>query len=282
MSDLPSLDPVPPDHAIIFLHIPKTAGTTLHRIIKRQYRPAYLYHVDSAAESLSTFQQLPESQRARIRFLMGHFEMGVDAYLPRPSTYFTMLRDPVARVASYYAHVRRDPDHYCHELVNTAQMDLETFVRSGTDVMVSNGQTRMIAGLLYDIPFGQCGPDVLETAKLHLDERFAFVGLTEQFDESLLFMHALFGWRTLFYADRNATPNGVSKQPLTATARQAILEVNQLDMALYTFARKRLAAQITAQGTTFTRRLRTFQTRNRRLRPATHLVDELLIRLLRH
>jgi hypothetical protein len=277
MPDLPS--PIPPDHTVIFLHIPKTAGSTLHRIIKRQYRPAHLYHVGSAADSLSTFQQLPEKQRGRIRFLMGHFEMGVEAWLPRPSTYFTILRDPITRIASYYAHVRRDPDHYCHQLVTTQKMDLETFVRSGADVMVNNGQTRMIAGVLYDIPFGKCTPDILETAKHYLDERFLFVALTEQFDESLLFMQSLLGWRTVYYASRNANPQANGNKLLTEAARQAILEVNQLDMALYAFASTRFAAQITAQGQLFTRRLQSFQSGNRRFGPAIHLVDELLIRL---
>jgi hypothetical protein len=270
---------LPPDHAVIFLHIPKTAGTTLHRIIKRQYRPAQLYHVGSASDSLTTFQQLPESQRAGIHFLMGHFELGVDTWLPRPSTYFTLLRDPVARIVSYYAHVRRDPDHYCHELVNRQKMDLESFVRSGADVMLNDGQTRMIAGVLYDIPFGQCGPDILETAERLLDERFAFVGLTERFDESLLFMQSLFGWRTVYYASRNAAPHKDGKMGLTAAARQAILEVNQLDLALYAFASERFAAQIGGQGQAFTHQLQSFQSRNRRFSPAIHLVDELLIRL---
>ncbi len=273
--------PVTADQAVIFLHIPKTAGTTLHRIIKRQYRPSHLYHVGSAADDLAKFQRLPESRRAKIRFLMGHFEMGIDKYLPRPSTYFTILRDPVARIVSYYSHVRRDPDHYCYEMVNRQKMDLETFVRSQTDVMVSNGQTRMLAGVLYDFPFGKCDPDVLKAAKHHLDERFSFVGLAGQFDESLVCMQALFGWHAIYYARRNATPEENGKKQLTSAAQQAILEVNQLDMALYSFARSRLASEIAMQGPLFDNRLHTFQNRNRRFSWAMHLVDELLIRLFR-
>lgn len=275
------LTPVPSDHTIIFLHIPKTAGTSLHRIIKRQYRPAHLYHVGSSADSLPAFQQLPINQRARIRFLMGHFEMGVDAYVPRPSTYFTVLRDPVSRIVSYYAHVRRDPDHYCHEVVNGRQLDLEAFVRSGVDVMVDNGQTRMIAGVLYSVPFGQCGPEELETARRNLVQRFAFVGLTEQFDQSLLLMQPVFRWRSVYYARRNVTPDSDGKQALTAAAREAILEANQLDIALYSFAAERLAAQMAREGEKFAWRYHTFQQRNRRLSPVVHLVDELLIRLFR-
>jgi hypothetical protein len=29
----------PDPSTVIFLHVPKTAGTTLHKIIERQYRP---------------------------------------------------------------------------------------------------------------------------------------------------------------------------------------------------------------------------------------------------
>ncbi|MCB8944624.1 MAG: sulfotransferase family 2 domain-containing protein [Ardenticatenaceae bacterium] len=271
--------PIPTNHPLIFLHIPKTAGTTLQRILKRQYWPRHLYHVGSAADSIANFQQLPAAQRAPIRLLMGHFEMGIDASLPTPSTYFTILREPVARIISYYAHVRRDPDHYCHQLVNEQQMDLETFIRSGADVMVDNGQTRMIAGLLYDIPFGQCGPDVLALAKQNVAQRFACVGLTEQFDESLLLMQALFGWRMVYYASRNATPR--KRNGITAVAHQAITQCNQLDLALYAFAQEQLAAQIAAQGAAFPQKLHRFQQRNRQLSPFVHLLDELLIRLFR-
>ena len=37
--------------ALIFLHIPKTAGTTLNRIIEWQYSPLSIFTLDSVSDS---------------------------------------------------------------------------------------------------------------------------------------------------------------------------------------------------------------------------------------
>jgi hypothetical protein len=63
------------EQAVVFLHIPKTAGTTLHRIIERQYKPGQLYSVGLVeGESLEELAKLDEVRRAEIRMLRGHKE----------------------------------------------------------------------------------------------------------------------------------------------------------------------------------------------------------------
>ncbi len=265
--------------AVIFLHIPKTAGSTLHHIIRRQYRPRHIYHMGSQADAPDKFKKQSDAQRAQIRVLMGHFEMGIDAFLPQPSTYFTVLRDPMARAVSYFSHVRRDADHYCHELVTTNQMDLETFIASGEDVMMDNGQTRMLAGVLYNIPFGQCGEDVLAAAKRNLRDRFAFVGLTERFDESLLLMRHHFGWRNLYYTRRNVSPPSHKKQ-LPETTVTAVRQTNQLDTTLYAYAETLLDEQIAGLEPAFSQNLADFRRKNAFWGRLAHYGDEIRLRLL--
>ncbi|MCZ7673022.1 MAG: sulfotransferase family 2 domain-containing protein [Chloroflexi bacterium] len=264
---------------VIFLHIPKTAGSTLHQIIRRQYRAQHIYHMGSRSDSFDQFKNLPLSRRADIRVLMGHFEMGIDEYLPQPSTYFTMLRDPIARAISYFSHVRRDSDHYCHNLVTTQHMNLETFINSQADVMIDNGQTRMLAGQLYDIPFGQCDKAVLEIAQRNLQEQFAFAGLTERFDEALLLMRYAFGWRNLYYTRRNIGPEQ-DKKPLPDATLSALEQVNQWDAALYAFAEKLFVEKMATLEPAFSRNLHTFQRWNSVWGVLTHYGDELRLRLL--
>lgn len=261
---------------VIFLHIPKTAGSTLHQIIRRQYPARAIYHMGSSPDSQRNFQTLPEAERARIRLLMGHFEMGIDEYLPQPTTYFTMLRHPVARAISYFAHVRRDPDHYCHQLVHAGQMNLDAFIQSGADVMLDNGQTRMLAGVLYATPFGQLTPDILEQAKRNLQSRFVFAGLTEQFDQALLLMRHFFGWRNLYYTRRNVSADKSSPAPETLALIQS---VSQLDLALYDFAADLLVQQIAQLEPAFSQQLADFRRRNRHFGPIAHYGDELRLRL---
>jgi hypothetical protein len=205
--------------------------------------------------------------------------MGIGDYLPQSSTYFTMLRDPIARAISYFSHVRRDANHYCHDLVETYHMNLETFINSQADVMMDNGQTRMLAGRLYDISFGQCDREVLETAKRNLQERFAFVGLTERFDEALLLMQYAFSWRNLYYTRRNISPEQ-DKKPLPDTTLAALEQVNQWDMVLYRFAENLMVEQIAELEPLFSRKLDAFQRWNRVLGLPAHYGDELRLRLL--
>lgn len=88
------------EHSLIFLHIAKASGSTLHRIIERQYPAEVIYSIDglNVAESTNKFKNLSREQRQKIKVLKGHMSFGLHEYLPRPSTYITMLREPVERV----------------------------------------------------------------------------------------------------------------------------------------------------------------------------------------
>jgi hypothetical protein len=147
------------------------------------------------------------------------------------------------------------------------------FAESGADVMMDNGQTRMLAGVLYDIPYGQCTAETLAEAKNHL-RQLALVGLTEAFDQSLWLMSRLFGWRFIHYTVQNVSAR---RPPLDEATRQALTAVNRLDQELYRYGRELLAEQWSLQGDD--EALARFQRWNRRLRPLIHYGGELWYRL---
>ena len=103
------------DRTLIFLHIPKAAGTTLNRIFRRRYRKSDIYMFDGSYEKLDTFKKLPPERRRQIRLLCGHMPFGMHKYLLRLADYITILRDPVDRIVSHYFYVRRKTTHYLHE-----------------------------------------------------------------------------------------------------------------------------------------------------------------------
>ncbi len=90
--------------ALIFLHIPKTAGTTLNRIIDWQYDPRVIFTVDPhrIRPTINHFYALPEERRRRLQVVRGHPPYGVHELLPQGAIYTTSLRDPVARLVSSY------------------------------------------------------------------------------------------------------------------------------------------------------------------------------------
>lgn len=237
------------DPTVIFLHIGKTAGTTLRRVLRRNFSSSDVMVVRargrSRTETLPEFAKLPEADRARPRLIMGHTVFGLHELVPRPSTYVSMVRKPKSLVLSQYTFVQRTEGHRHHEEVVRRGMSLEDYIGSGLSLEMDNSQTRAIAGDL-DTPFGACTDEMLERAKRNIEHHFAVVGITERFDESLVLMQHAFGWRRINYVRANVAP-GKRPEP-SEEALRLIEEHNRLDIELYRWVGERFDAAIAADS----------------------------------
>jgi hypothetical protein len=244
----------------IFLHIPKTGGSTLHRIVDRQYPADAIYSIGlPVPERVEVFKVLPQADRARIRLLRGHMEFGLHEWLPRPSVYVTVLRDPVERTLSHYSRARSRG--------RTEGLGLAEFLDAGLRIDLDNGQTRWLSGTPYVAP-GEVTPDMLAAAKANL-ETFAAVGIQESFEESLVLIARALGWRkSLAYRSANLTPGRSRVEDLPASDLEALRRSNRLDEELYAFARERFEAQLEDAGPVARRHAA-------RLRRVSRLVDRL-------
>jgi hypothetical protein len=231
---------------VIFLHIGKTGGSSLRSLLRRQFRRNEVLEFRAPIPTdgrlrregaLEAFAALPQAERVRARLVMAHTPYGIHELIPRPSTYVTMLRDPEKLVVSLYRYIKRTPKHILHDEVLRRDLGLEEFVRSGLSLETDNSQVRALAGDTTT-PFGGCGPQMLELAVRHLDERFSVVGLTERFDESVVLMGRAFGWHRLRYYEANVAP--AAREPIPAAVLDLIRSQNALDIDLYAWARKRL------------------------------------------
>lgn len=236
---------------VIFLHIPKTAGLTLHHIIEAQYAPEAMFTMN-LPEDLARYQELPEEAKRAIRIIRGHHGFGLHTMLP-DATYFTILREPVDRVISFYYYAARTPGHYFGEMLKAQNWDLEQAIRNKATLELNNLQTRIIAGgggfWGNDIvPYGEDAPEMLETAKQHLRDSFAVVGLTERFDESLILMRRAFGWRLPLYAKKNVTKNRPAVEDIPPGALETIKAYNALDIELYGYIEDLFRAQLSRAG----------------------------------
>ena len=184
-------------------------------------------------ETLADFAQLPADERSRPRLIVGHTIFGLHEYVPGPSTYITMLRDPIRLALSQYSYVQRTPGHRHHEIARG--MSLREYVESGLYLEMDNSQTRALAGDI-DTPFGQCSDEMLRIAKANVEAHFSVVGLTERFDESLVLLGGTFGWRRLWYVRANVARSGVRLAPDEITLLE---ERCSLDVRLYGWAAER-------------------------------------------
>ena len=263
--------------ALIFLHIPKAAGTTMNDIIERQFPQGTVFTVDGARvrESVDEFKNLPEEERRRVRCLKGHIPFGLHEYLPHPTTYITVLRNPVDRIISHYYYVLRTPHHYLYNTVTAGNMRLRDYVSSGISPELMNGQTKTVSGLgkADMIVREYSSADLLEEAKRTLQDHFVSVGLVERFDETLVLFQRLLGWQNIFYVRRNVTKKHPSQQEIAKTTVEVIERENELDMALYEFAKQMFEKQIREQPSSFEREVQAFQRANKVWGPIWRGID---------
>jgi hypothetical protein len=132
---------------------------------------------------------MPRAKRKQIRLLQGHFLYGIHEAYPGPTTYVTMMRDPVARiVSSYYYTIKTFPE------TTLRDMPIEAFARGESLHREQNAQARRIAGVRKD-EIDRISPDELyERAVDDIENDFACVGLVERYDESLILMRHLLDW----------------------------------------------------------------------------------------
>ena len=243
---------------LIYVHIPKTAGTTLYSILKRNLERDRIFFAHTAADLAS----LPAEERVRLQLIRGHFPYGIHRCLSQPVEYITILRDPIERTISNYYYVLRSPDHHLHERVVSQKMGLKEYILECPNKQLDNGQARMISGDGFQAPFGKCGRELLEQAKHNLQNSFSVVGLTERFDETVLLMARRFGWKRTHYVRRNATEKRLPREQLDPEILEAVKAINALDLELYAFA-KTLFERAVGEQSLFNWRLAGYRATNR-------------------
>ena len=250
---------------LFIIHIPKTAGTSLRQIVQQIYPPEQVCGIYSDVRFLSVedFPSLSEGEKNCYRVFIGHVEMKFLKHLPTslPVCCMTILRDPVARVRSQYNHlanVLHDKGFSFSELmIPNNHPDWMNLLPASVD----NAQVRYLCGTEKVIPWGQCSAFHLQQAKDNLHKQFDIVGCSEFLDETLYLAHALLGWPTTPARKVNVgaeMENSVFWK-ITAEDETRILDINQLDVELYEFARNLMWERIAQTAPDWQQRLADFK-----------------------
>jgi len=217
------------EEAVIFLHIPKAAGSTLNRLIELEYPLSEIYSIDPVfyTWSWAHLQRLSKKRLRGMRIFKGHMLFGLHAILPQPATYITVLREPVDRVISSFYFMRSymlQPLYWKFKFENWS---LEDFARRSPR---ENLQCKILAGVDYRTP---CTAAICETAKENLLRYFSVVGLSERFEESLALMKLRFGWKLRRYSSFNVSRTRPRKADVPQSTLDLIEEKNSFDISLY-------------------------------------------------
>ena len=239
-----------------FLHIRKTGGTSLTRYLETRFeRGAILTGCPLALAKSEGIEALTP-----YRLFTGDINYRVWDELPFRPIFMTLLRHPIERIESEYWFLRSANSNHPYLVKNPASeiamqvqlakaMSLMEFVSSEHDALegqVANSQARQLT-CGVDVRFTGTDDEPLEMAKAHLRE-FEFVGITEQFNLSLILLTKTFDWplpdrewrENTYEAVQQTVGNVPMQRPSTLPADvvKVIWERNQVDVQLYTYARQ--------------------------------------------
>jgi len=211
---------------LVFMHIPKTGGTTLREIIQRQYEPNKVWTFGTIYQFREELSEMSEKRIKQIRCLQGHACFGeVHQPFNRAYNYLTMLRDPIERMLSLYCRHGGAQGLSLKEFITKTDFEFAT----------KNTQTRYASAE---------APPNLEIAKENLEKHFAVVGITEMFVESIFLMKKELGWVDIDYTKKNISQDRLSLDEISQEVIEFIRENNELDNELYNYAKSRLESKI--------------------------------------
>jgi hypothetical protein len=229
---------IPPGPPILFLHMPKTAGTSFRRMLQASLGMNAVYPSDeelsirpngwypSEAEILET---LPSVRRYFC--ITGHFSAAIADRLPKRHRTAVFLRDPIERSLSTLAHF-----YHTTGTPPARLLDDEAFVTR----CIHNRQTILLGSEGFHTP--PAGDTRILDRALNVVDAFDFVGLTERFRESCMLFDSTFG--TIIGAavqkENVLRPNGTEFSELLPR----ILPLIDLDRVLYDRARERFKIDI--------------------------------------
>ena len=235
----------PSRDALIFIHLYKTGGTTLNRIIEWEYKLSRICSVEPTWWRWS-YQRIMRWSPARLAgmdVLKGHMPFGLHNSIPRPANYVTVLREPVERAISDYYFARRFKPHMHHRAA--LQLTLEEYFLEKHE---HNLQSRILAGPnSHELFPTVCDSATLTVAKENLARHFIVVGLTERFDETLALLKVALGWKVKRYRSFRVAGNRISKQLVAPATLALIREKERFDLALYSYGSSLFEEAISAQ-----------------------------------
>ena len=249
------------NHSIlIFLHLPKSGGTTLKSVIERQYGSSCIYDIPKYKPR--EIEDTIKRKRNRLEVVMGHLGFGWHYLLDKPFKYITMLRNPIERIVSLYYFSKKYEWQPYYELANS--LSLEEFASIESNREICNYQTALLSGIVQAPTSTRELPQKkhLQEAIENLNTHFINVGITEKFDESILLLQDSLSWEMPFYRRLQVVADRPKIVDLNKRILDTIKRNNELDLELYSWTKQKHNALVAKKGEEFEGRLARFREAN--------------------
>lgn len=222
----------------IFLHIQKTAGTSIIETVRTHYGNSIMTHGDFS-------NRKPEDVR-NVAFISGHFGFSFAKPFMQNRYSFSILRDPVERILSLYYFCRsRDASEYpIYRLAQT--LDIESFLEQG--MYPGRIHSHIWNHQAWTLAYGRANTEgkesheygdegkLLDLANSHLEE-LSYVGFTETFEKDRVAILKDLGVpESKTKIMTNLTPDRPGRHELSERTLELINRLTRLDQIVYTNA----------------------------------------------
>ncbi len=231
---------------LFFMHIPKTAGTSMRLFLETQYADRDIC-LDEGWHSLASVDQLVTKSLIR-----GHFQYNLRQALPPAFKLLTILRDPVARTLSSIKHLQRDatfaPEHALTKGRSLAQIiRTPEVMRTQRNIhaayLCASTPPGLVLQTLRENPEESAteldSAPTLELACARLHE-IDFLATVEELPLDLQSFSARMNFHpATYFPFANEAPGAARSAPdLTAEDYEILRSYNDIDIKIYEYAKK--------------------------------------------
>lgn len=242
---------------LVFLHVPRTGGTTLHHHLAAHFAPHEI-----CPERFSRLHQYSPDQLEKWRFFSGHFNSDEIRRIPAPLFIVTILRNPIERLLSNYYFWKR----HRSEAIEKRGLDgprlikggsLADFLRSKQGVVLDSANNmiaRKLAGQVHAWPDGswraRVGDKGFEVTGLQIVHRALGNLLSLNVYDDISELQSIYGRIAQVYGMKpldaiehlnsrdaiNLDLEAVPLEPITPEIQQLLDQYTRLDNIVYQMA----------------------------------------------